>query len=54
MVELVGSGCSNAEIAEKLLVGLSTIKTHLVHVYEKLGLRSRTELAAAAARKEPT
>jgi predicted ATPase/class 3 adenylate cyclase/DNA-binding CsgD family transcriptional regulator len=54
VVDLVGSGCSNAEIAEKLLVGVSTVKTHLVHVYEKLGLRSRTELAAAAAKKEPT
>jgi predicted ATPase/class 3 adenylate cyclase/DNA-binding CsgD family transcriptional regulator len=54
VVELVGNGCSNAEIAAKLLVGVSTIKTHLVHVYEKLGLRSRTELAAVAAKKEPT
>ncbi len=52
VVDLVMTGASNAEIAEKLLVGVSTVKTHLVHVYGKLGLRSRTELAAAAARKE--
>ena len=54
VVELVGEGCSNAQIAEKLFVGVSTVKTHLVHVYEKLGMSSRTELAAAAGRKEAT
>jgi predicted ATPase/class 3 adenylate cyclase/DNA-binding CsgD family transcriptional regulator len=52
VVELVSDGRSNAEIADKLFVGVATVKTHLVHVYEKLGLRSRTELAAAAARRE--
>jgi DNA-binding CsgD family transcriptional regulator len=54
VVELVSEGCSNSEIAEKLFIGVATVKTHLVHVYEKLGLRSRTELAAAAARREPS
>lgn len=54
VVELVSDGRSNAEIADKLLVGVATVKTHLVHVYEKLGLRSRAELAAVAARREPS
>lgn len=52
IAELVAAGCSNAEIAGKLFVGLATVKTHLVHVYGKLGLRSRAELAAYAARRE--
>lgn len=52
VVELVGEGCSNPQIAEKLFIGVATVKTHLVHVYEKLGMTSRTELAAAAGRKE--
>jgi DNA-binding CsgD family transcriptional regulator len=54
VVELVADGRSNAEIADKLFIGVSTVKTHLVHVYEKLGIGSRTELAAVTARKEQT
>jgi len=53
VVDLVSQGCSNPEIAAKLFVGVATVKTHLVHVYGKLGLRSRTELAAAATRRKP-
>jgi DNA-binding CsgD family transcriptional regulator len=52
IAELVAGGCTNGEIAEKLFVAVATVKTHLVHVYEKLGLRSRAELAAYAARRE--
>jgi len=48
VVELVAAGLSNAAIAERLHVSLATIKTHLVHVYDKLGLSSRAELAATA------
>src|SRR5205085_604838 len=44
--ELAAQGLRNAEIAEKLFVSVTTVKTHLVHVYAKLGLRSRAELAA--------
>jgi DNA-binding NarL/FixJ family response regulator len=44
--ELAAQGLRNAEIAEKLFVSVTTVKTHLAHVYAKLGLRSRAELAA--------
>ncbi len=51
VVELVAEGLPNAAIAKKLFVSLATVKTHLVHVYGKLGLETRAELAAAATRR---
>ena len=48
VVELVAAGLSNREVAAKLFVSVATVKTHLIHVYGKLDLRSRAELAAAA------
>jgi DNA-binding CsgD family transcriptional regulator len=57
VVELVTAGLPNREIAAKLFVSLATVKTHLVHIYTKLDLRSRAELAAEATRRtlaEPT
>jgi DNA-binding NarL/FixJ family response regulator len=41
----VGTGSSNAEIAQTLEMSLGTVKTHLTQIYTKLGLRSRTQLA---------
>ncbi len=52
VVELVAAGLPNKEIAKKLFVSLATVKTHLVHVYAKLDVRTRAELAAAAARRQ--
>jgi len=52
VVELVASGLPNKEIAQKLFVSLATVKTHLVHSFTKLDVRSRTELAAAAIRRD--
>jgi DNA-binding CsgD family transcriptional regulator len=51
VVELVASGLPNKEIAKKLFVSLATVKTHLVHVYGKLDVRTRAELAATATRR---
>ena len=48
VVELVAAGLPNREIAAKLFVSLATVKTHLVHVYGKLDVRTRAELATAA------
>ncbi len=42
------NGASNQEIAEKLYMSVSTLKTHLQHLQEKTGYRNRTELAVRA------
>ena len=50
VLELIGQGLRNREIAERLVVSEATIKTHVRHVLEKLRLRNRAEAAAFAAR----
>jgi LuxR family maltose regulon positive regulatory protein len=44
----VTAGLSNREIAEKLVIGLGTVKTHIHHICGKLGVRNRTEAAMKA------
>lgn len=52
VVELLSNGLRNAEIAERLFIAPSTVKTHLGHVFAKLRVSTRAELAVlAAARK---
>jgi len=43
---LVAEGRTNREVAAALFLGERTVASHLTHVYAKLGVRSRTELAA--------
>ncbi|MET9224477.1 response regulator transcription factor [Lentzea sp. NPDC003310] len=45
VVLAVGRGATNAEVAERLRVSLSTVKSHLANVQEKIGARNRTEIA---------
>jgi DNA-binding NarL/FixJ family response regulator len=45
VAELVAAGASNREVAEALFVNAKTVEYHLVNVYRKLGVRTRTELA---------
>jgi DNA-binding CsgD family transcriptional regulator len=47
VAELAASGLTNREIAQQLFVTRRTVETHLTHVFEKLGLDSRTEIEAA-------
>jgi DNA-binding CsgD family transcriptional regulator len=49
VAELAAQGRTNKEIAAELFMGVSTVEAHLSHVYRKLGIRSRTELAGRIA-----
>jgi DNA-binding NarL/FixJ family response regulator len=49
VAELAARGHTNKEIAAELFLGVSTVEAHLSRVYRKLGIRSRTELAARIA-----
>ena len=51
VVRLVGQHLSNPEIAARLFVSRATVKTHLVHIFSKLGIESRSELVAEAIRR---
>ena len=46
VARLVAQGLSNADTARELFISVKTVQFHLTRVYSKLGLRSRTELAA--------
>ncbi|MCE3274541.1 MAG: ATP-dependent transcriptional regulator, MalT-like, LuxR family [Propionibacteriaceae bacterium] len=48
VLRLLSAGRSNAEIARELFVEQSTVKTHLIHLYRKLGVSSRTQAIARA------
>jgi predicted ATPase/class 3 adenylate cyclase/DNA-binding CsgD family transcriptional regulator len=48
---LVAEGLTNAQVGERLFISRHTVDTHLRHVYAKVGVSNRAELAAAAARK---
>ena len=51
VVRLVAEHRSNPEIAQKLFISRATVKTHLIHIFTKLGVSSRSELAAQAIRR---
>ena len=50
IIRCVAAGLRNAEVAQRLVIGESTVKTHLNNIFHKLGIRDRVELALYAHR----
>jgi len=48
VLELVAAGSSNTEVARVLFVSETTVKSHLAHIFTKLGVSSRTAAVSAA------
>ncbi|MEV0052348.1 response regulator transcription factor [Saccharopolyspora shandongensis] len=48
ILELLAQGLGNKELAKKLFISEATVKTHLVHIYSKLGVDSRMAAVSAA------
>lgn len=48
VLQLVADGLSNQQISKQLYLSQATVKTHLVHIYDKLGVDSRTAAVATA------
>ncbi|GAB3087609.1 response regulator [Corynebacterium aquatimens] len=42
LLQALQTGASNREIAQKLFISQATVKTHLIHIYSKLGVDNRT------------
>lgn len=48
IISLIGDGLSNQEIADRLVISLHTVKKHINHIYDKLGVDSRTRAIVRA------
>jgi len=48
VLELIARGSTNREAAKRLFISETTVKTHLLHVYAKLGVNDRAAAVAAA------
>jgi DNA-binding NarL/FixJ family response regulator len=53
ILALVAEGCRNKEIASRLFISSATVRTHLMHIYEKLHVHCRTEAAAKYLSSKP-
>ena len=51
LLELLATGLSNRAIAKKTFISEATVKTHLVHIYGKLGVDNRTAAISAATQR---
>jgi DNA-binding NarL/FixJ family response regulator len=51
ILKLIASGATNREIPTALFISEATVKTHLLHIYEKLGVRDRAAAVGEAFRQ---
>jgi DNA-binding NarL/FixJ family response regulator len=51
VLQLAGKGITNREIADQLSISHRTVQAHLSHIFNKLGVGSRTEAVVYALRK---
>ena len=49
---LIARGASNNEISESLVVSVKTVETHIQHIFRKLNVKRRAEIATWAAREQ--
>ncbi len=48
VLQLLAAGMSNQEMAQQLVITVGTIKSHVHHIYSKLGVKDRLEAALRA------
>jgi two-component system, NarL family, response regulator LiaR len=51
VLKLMADGLTNADIAERLVIGVATVKTHVSSIMSKLGVSTRTEATSTAIRR---
>jgi DNA-binding NarL/FixJ family response regulator len=52
VLEFAARGTSNKEIAKELWITETTVKTHMAHIFDKLGVTDRTAAVTVALRKQ--
>ena len=52
VLRLVAEGCSNQDIGDRLYIGVSTVKKHINHIYDKLDVKNRTQAVAVARQRQ--
>ena len=50
VLRLVAEGATNIEISESLFISPHTVKSHVIHIFNKLGVNDRTQAAVWATR----
>ncbi|MGI8999815.1 MAG: response regulator transcription factor [Candidatus Limnocylindria bacterium] len=48
----MAEGLTNAQVAERMFIAVGTTKTHVAHVFAKLGVTTRAELAVLATKRK--
>ncbi len=52
VLQIMATGAANKEIASRLNIGQSTVKTHIVRIFDKLGVSGRTEAVTEGAKRK--